>query len=178
MALNENIKKVILTPQEFLGVNPVIVPTTTSNDPYQAVRYRIISEDKTRASHWSPTFKVPLPTFSPNTAKVAFTGINNVINTALLNWTSPSTKFKSFNIFVEWSSNGGSTWTAPAYSGTSNSNNYSLAVPSTYDHIKLTVQVASIDIISYNGNAIPLSVGTPAYNTDLVVATTGDIHIT
>lgn len=178
MALNENVKKVILTPEEFLGVNPVIVPTTTSNKPYHTVRYRVISEDKTRASHWSPAFKIPLPTFVANTAKVAFSGLNNVINTAILTWTSPSPKFKSFNIFTEWSSDNGVTWTSPTYSGTSNSNTYSLAVPSTYNHVKLTVQIAAIDVISYNGNAVPISVGTPAYNTDLIVSTTGDIHIT
>ena len=122
---NEIIKKVKVLQADL--------PTIKSADESYDVRYRIVSEDKNRQSHWSPIFNIqPNYTYVPGNIRINSAGLTTVA------WDPVTVKIgttvvrqaKDYDVWVKWSkSNADGDWIyAERISGTS----ISLVHPTTY----------------------------------------------
>lgn len=130
---DDGIKKVI--------INKADLPSISGSDFTYNIRYRIISEDKNRTSHWSrihnlsATNQIPAINLSYSYVKeIVTTSIGT--NTALrVNWIVPSTlNINTFDIFVK--RNAGSY----TYYGTSYTNTYVVLRESTETSMQILVQ--------------------------------------
>lgn len=82
------------------------LPPVNAAEKAYFVRYRIISEDRNRFSHWSPIYKVPFNfTFSVLSASVVYA--NNLVTAT---WTrtvdsshTPAHSPSNFDVWVKWS---------------------------------------------------------------------------
>jgi hypothetical protein len=95
------------------------------------VRYRIVSEDQNRFSHWSPIREIPIPTVYPVAGVVSSDG-----QTALVSW--PQTEdWPTYDIFIKYDSEDF------VYSGTSVDNSYSFIIDSEKIEVTVKIQVGS-----------------------------------
>jgi hypothetical protein len=119
------IKKAILLNNELPAINP-------ETNGYE-VRYRIVSEDKNRTSHWSPSFVVDsgftyesgLISFNKNGSIATFSWDNVTIN--------KNSKYirqaHEYDIWVRWDKNDGGDW---IYKQRIDGTSISFPIPSTY----------------------------------------------
>jgi len=137
---DKNIKKVILPPSKLLSAN---VEEGSLVAKY-LVRYRIISEDKTRTSAWSPKYAVEARTVQSiiNNATVPYT-ISSNGDRVTLSWTTPAELTSpTLDIYASWSENN-STWTPYAFAGTTASDSFTLAVESGKKYVQLWAQITT-----------------------------------
>ena len=119
------IKKAAVAFNTLPDINPII-------EGYE-VNYRIVSEDKNRTSHWSPTYLVkPEFTFIPGSIHCNTTG-----GIATVAWNDvdiyKGTQYvdtaKEYDIWVKWDKNDGGDW---IYRSRIANTSISLLVPSDY----------------------------------------------
>lgn len=158
--VDSNIKKITILKKDlpnYIGDN--------SSLSYQ-IKYRVVSEDKNRSSHWSPIYKVG----ETSTYEEVGFDINNVATTSIphnvimnspvylagISWTMPAllitnpnneqkilqeqqASIKNFDVYVQWKTGGSyGSWT---WVGTSQGTQYSMTYPSTGPtHMKFRVQ--------------------------------------
>jgi hypothetical protein len=137
---DKNIKKVILPPEKLLSAN---VEAGSLVAKY-LVRYRIISEDKTRTSAWSQKYAVEARTVQNiiNNATVPYKIFSNG-DRLTLSWTTPSTlTAPTFDIYVSWSTDN-SVWTEYSFAGTVPTGSFTLAVESGKKYVKLWTQITT-----------------------------------
>lgn len=118
------------------GVKKVIIkkedlPAFNGNTQQYSVRYRIVSEDKNRYSHWSPYYSVAAPT-APTT-QYSTTITNSTINVV---WSKP-TGSEIKNYYVYFKINGGE-W---LYIAATTSTQFSTLLENTVSTIQVAVQV-------------------------------------
>lgn len=160
------------------GIKKVIIPNSSlplvsynDTELYYDIRYRIISEDKNRTSHWSEIKRIVMPPTSD--ADLPYTTVPRVnvytVNTGSGNkaitstWTYPVapadfnpdpykaelerrfSQVNFFDIFVRWSPDlTGSVWTDWAYETTISSNTYNIAAkitPYVAKRIEMGIQI-------------------------------------
>ena len=158
--VDQNIKKVRILKKDlpnYVGNN---------DELFYQMRYRVISEDKNRSSHWSPIHKLgSTSTFDEvgfDIEDIAGTSIphNVIINSsvylAVISWTMPAllitnpnneqkilqeqqASIKNFDVYVQWKTGGSyGSWT---WVGTSQGTQYSMTYPSTGPtHMKFRIQ--------------------------------------
>jgi hypothetical protein len=137
---DKNIKKVILPQSKLLSAN---VEEGSSVAKY-LVRYRVISEDKTRTSAWSPKYAVEARTISSiiNNAAVPYTIFSNG-DRLTLSWTTPDALVSpTFDIYVSWSVNN-STWSQYAFAGSVTAESFTIAVKSGEKYVKFWTQIST-----------------------------------
>ena len=94
----ENIKKV--------RVDQTSLPTINSVTEKYDVRYRIISEDKNRTSHWSPIITIdPQYTYVPGNITIVSSGITTVAwdTVTIKIGTQVIRQAQDYDIWVKWS---------------------------------------------------------------------------
>jgi hypothetical protein len=158
--VDQNIKKVRILKKDlpnYIGNN---------DELFYQMRYRIVSEDKNRYSHWSPIHKLgSTSTFDEvgfDIEDIAGTNIshnviiNDVAHLAIISWTMPAllitnptneekilqekqASIKNFDIYVQWKTGGTyGNWT---WNGVSQGTQHSMTYPSTGPtHMKFRVQ--------------------------------------
>lgn len=142
------------------------------------IRYRIISEDKNRTSHWSPISSITIDNttdevgFDPNdlvgTSIPHSVDVNKQAHTASISWTMPSllitnptetekilqaqqAAMKEFDVYVQWETD--NIWSDWIWVGRSNGTNYSISYPhgsGAPEHIKFRVQKVTINKQVFN----------------------------
>lgn len=117
------IKKVIVQKKNLPSISGI-------NNKY-IVRYRIVSEDKNRTSHWSPQYKVGAPLISTINHSIAVDAISNVIR---LVWDQVQ-DISEYDIYVKWDSN---SW---QYIGPSSTNTYSCLIKDGASQVMFAVQI-------------------------------------
>lgn len=100
--MQQNIKKVIVPPENLLAVN--VADDLNSQVSQYLVRYRIVSEDKTRTSSWSPIYHVMSRTISDiltgQTVKYVVMPYGDRIE---VSWVIPDVlKITSYDVYVQW----------------------------------------------------------------------------
>lgn len=150
---DKNIKKVILPQAKLLSAN---VEEGSEVAKY-LVRYRVISEDKTRTSSWSPKYAVEARTIgniigaTPVPYKVFSNG-----DRLTLTWTTPKELTSpTFDVYVSWSETGlDNSWQqgeiavdaeTPATNlpVTTSTQSFSVAVEPGKKYVKLWVQITT-----------------------------------
>lgn len=128
-----NIKRVV--------INKSDLPPILGTDFTYNIRYRVISEDKNRTSHWSRIYNIDAADQIP-AVNLSYSHIKETVttssgtNTAIrVNWIVPSTlNINTFDVFVK--RNAG----AYAYYGTAYTNTYVVLRESTETSIQILVQ--------------------------------------
>jgi hypothetical protein len=88
------------------GIKKVIIlksslPQRSGINENYVVRFRIVSEDKNRSSHWSTKYRIPLKNVSTIPFSLAVSQTNKTITAV---WTpTPDTK-SEFDVYVKWDS--------------------------------------------------------------------------
>jgi|LauGreDrversion4_2_1035121.scaffolds.fasta_scaffold190229_2 hypothetical protein len=125
-AFQNNIKKIRIKPE---SLPPIIVTTDGTTLGQYYFRYRIVSEDGTRKSAYSPVQAVNARDFSSVTVN-----LNTVSDGTkfILSWTIPDVYMTQYDIYVAWSSNSGSTYTSYSYIGRSTGNSFVIDIPAIY----------------------------------------------
>lgn len=121
------------------GQEKVIVPkqdlppiSLLSDGSYGYImRYRIVSEDQNRFSHWSPIREIPLPTVTPVDGAVSFSG-----NIASVTWGDDEGR-PSYDVFVKFDSND------YFYHGTTSTHQYDFLIQEGATTLQVAVQLAS-----------------------------------
>lgn len=132
---DRGIKKIIIPKAKLPG----IFASSEENKSVYILRYRFISEDKNRTSHWSPTYKI----IAEDTAAEIMNAIvvdnsNKVVN---LVW-EPQTNIPEYYIFIKWNhENPQSKW--EFYAKTSQTN-YSIVYGAGKTSIKIAVQKPTV----------------------------------
>lgn len=126
------IKKVII-PKESL-------PAISGENQSYILRYRVVSDDKNRYSHWSPQHKVAKDPVSQINYSL---DVNQSNKTFTLIW-EPVVDINTFDIYIKIDNN---DWT---YATSVNSTTYSALTNSLWSHIQLAVQIPTYPKKRYN----------------------------
>ncbi len=128
------VKKVVIKKQDLPAFNGV--------SQNYLVRYRIVSDDKNRTSHWSPYYKVDvepeidrdlLPTPEPWIPhSVAVSENKQIINVV---WTPPANLKSDFDLYVKWGTDDFK------YVGSIQTFSYTVQALAGYTTVKFAVQV-------------------------------------
>jgi hypothetical protein len=121
------------------------LPPLSSNGEY-VLRYRIVSEDKNRTSHWSPIYYIDAkPSIRQVTGGIEISNGTLVVSVI---WGDPNLKsiydiFVSFGIFDEETSE--LTWGDYFYHGSSTNNSYSFLRNPEHTDVRVKIQLAGIE---------------------------------
>jgi hypothetical protein len=96
------------------------------------VRYRIVSEDKNRTSHWSPQYKLEAPAVDTIEYSYAKDTVNKMITFV---WTPEDSSLGKFDVFVKW---GTGSW---SYVSTVSTTTFATVIPDGSTAIQVAVQV-------------------------------------
>lgn len=128
---DRGIKKIIIPKSKLPGV----FANSEQNKSVYILRYRFISEDKNRTSHWSPTYKI----IAEDTATEIMNAIvvNNTNKIINIVW-EPQPNISEYDIYIKWNySDPSSKW--EFYTKTSHTN-YSIVYGQEKTSIKIAVQ--------------------------------------
>ncbi len=124
------------------GIKKIIIPKAKlpgffGDNKQYVLRYRFISEDKNRTSHWSPVYKIiaedtPIEILN----SVIIDTSNKVINLA---W-EPQPHIQEYFIYVKWN-NG--NW---QYYAKTTQTNYSIVYGSDKEYVNIAVQTNTIPL--------------------------------
>ena len=140
-----SVKKVTIEKKDLVPLSP---------DGKYLLRYRIISEDKNRTSHWSPIYSLNvanvkkgdqiLNLISPVISSIEVTDTNVIVSWGDENERSLYDVFASFGTLSEGTIN----YEPYFYSGSSPIHTYSFKKKDgAYTHVKIAVQLAGIEKI-------------------------------
>ena len=120
------------------------LPPLTPNGEY-LIRYRIISEDKNRTSHWSPIYTINALPFIKDVESTITVTPGEIIIT----WEDKN-KASAYDIFVSYKIGG--TWREYNYQGSSQTNAYSFlqpywpaAIGYNGTDVRIAIQLAGIE---------------------------------
>jgi hypothetical protein len=124
------------------GIKKIIIPKSKlpgffgENRQY-ILRYRFISEDKNRTSHWSPVYKIIAEdTPSEILNSLVIDTANRVINLA---W-EPQENIEEYFIYIKWNNSGWQYYTKTTQP------NYSIVYGPEKDYIHIAVQPKTIPL--------------------------------
>lgn len=136
-----------------------------------AVRYRIVSEDKNRVSHWSPVHYIQAGyTYVAGQQPEIVKGGNalSIIwdKVEVRKNNNPIGKIRDYEIWVKWGKSGAGDW---IYEGKSNVNSLSIMIPPTYyvdgvdqeerpDQFSIEIYLESVPVSRSNQNLLMYSV--------------------
>lgn len=143
MTVDSGIKKITIPKSEL--------PSISGQNFTYNVRYRVVSEDKNRYSHWSNVESIDaandisgtplIPTLLYNYVVETATGPSStIVKTARINWIVPTaySSFSIFDVFVKRYT--GSTWGSYEFIGTTSTNTYVVPQVGSETQIMVLVQ--------------------------------------
>lgn len=131
-----SIKKVIIKKEDL--------PAFNGNSQEYSVRYRIISEDKNRASHWSPYYLLKVP--STESVNCIVTTNNHVVN---MTWQQPkNSTIKQYDIYFKLNNE---NW---KYVASTTSLQFSSLIDSTVSSLMVAIQLPTYPKQYFSTSAI------------------------
>lgn len=116
------VKKVIIKKEDLPAFNGV--------SQNYLVRYRIISEDKNRTSHWSPYYSLSTPESEDINCSVEV-----VANIVSMVWQQSTSEIKQYDIYFKLNND---EW---KYISSSSSTQFSTLIPESTTNIQVAIQV-------------------------------------
>lgn len=130
---DSNIKKIII-PQ-------VSLPPINSDEEKYVVRFRVISDDRNRVSHWSPQYLIaPKPLELVDNSGITLVAANGMIN---VQWETEPGSSSPYDVWVAFGSQSGSTG-LPEYKATVTGNYISLPIPAGMVSAQVFIQNMSV----------------------------------
>ncbi len=141
---NSPIKKVIIKKEDL--------PAFNGSTQKYSVRYRVVSEDKNRSSHWSPYYAVSTP--SPEQLECSVVVSSNVVNMV---WKQPvGSRIKEYDVYFKLDS---SEW---QYISSSSSTQFSTLIADSVSTLRVAIQLPTYPKQYFSGAALftssPISV--------------------
>lgn len=132
------------------GIKKIIIPKSKlpgffGDNRQYVLRYRFISEDKNRTSHWSPVYKIvaeDTPTEILNS--IIIDTSNRVVNVA---W-EPQTNIEEYYIYVKWNNGDWQYYTKTTQT------NYSIVYAVDKEYINIAVQPKTIPLKRFIGSEL------------------------
>lgn len=129
-----NIKKVIISKKDL--------PQFYGSEQEYIVKYRIITEDKNRTSHWSPNYRLPVSNVSTIDYRIAVEQSHDMINAV---WTPSQGTKSEFDIYIKWDTG---PW---QFVSTVFTTSYSTIIKTGANHFRLAVQVPTFPKERFTG---------------------------
>lgn len=134
---------------------------------YRSARYRVISDDRNRFSHWSPIYRLNyLPTSFTNNAGIHSATTGSTPKNVTVTWGVPSPAIyantETFDVFLQWKDSDDDTSIVVPwfYAGTVTSKTFSILIPSSDpSHIDAQIQLPSITKVKNDKLAVFKLVG-------------------
>jgi hypothetical protein len=120
----EKVKKVVIKKADL--------PAYSGDNQSYIVKYRVVSEDKNRSSHWSPQYRLPIASQAQVEYAISASPATNMIN---LVWQTPESSNNKFDIYIKWDSN------AYIYAGSVATTMYACLIKNGASTVKIAVQV-------------------------------------
>lgn len=108
------------------------LPAYSGQNQSYIVRYRVVSEDRNRSSHWSPQYRLPIP--SQTQVEYAIS-VNNAANMINLVWQTQESSNNKFDVYVKWDNS------AYIYAGSVATTMYACLIKSNTSNVRFAVQV-------------------------------------
>lgn len=138
MALpDKGIKKVII-PKSFL-------PQRSGKNKNYALRFRVVSEDKNRSSHWSIKYNVDLPDVTTIDYRIAIDASHDMINVV---WVPEANTKPEFDIYIKWNDE---PW---EFVSTVFTTTYSTIIKNGANTVQVAVQVPTFPKQRYTGSTL------------------------
>jgi hypothetical protein len=133
------------------------LPPINSNLGKYVVRYRIVSEDRNRFSHWSPQYLVsPVPLTQEEYSDIAITKSTGFLT---VSWeTEPDPTPTSYDVYVAWGTSPGSVGTTE-YFATVSGNLVTIPIPPARVSAQIWIQRMSIPRIRLDSMTIAATNG-------------------
>jgi uncharacterized protein affecting Mg2+/Co2+ transport len=131
--VDANLKRIVIKQSDLPPIN--------SNEEKYVLRFRVVSEDKNRISHWSPQYLL-----SPSALETADnSGIELVSGNGMINvsWDIEPGSTASYDVWVAWGTQSGSTGIAE-YKATVSGNYITLPIPSGKVSAQVFIQNMSV----------------------------------
>lgn len=113
------------------------LPAINANTEQYVVRFRVVSEDRNRSSHWSPQYRLDLEPVQIVESNMVTVGTGFIT----VNW--PSDDASLYDIYVAWGFTNTTSVGTPEYFGTLSGNVSTIAIPSGALAVKVYVQTVS-----------------------------------
>ena len=132
------------------GIKKVIIPKSSlpqrsgENKNY-AVRFRVVSEDKNRNSHWSLKYTVLLPDVIEIDYRIAIDQSHDMVTTV---WTPEAGTKSEFDVYIKWDSG---PW---QFVSTVFTTTYSTIIKTGANHVQIAVQVPTFPKQRYTGSTL------------------------
>lgn len=118
------VKKVIIKKADL--------PAYSGENQSYIVRYRVVSEDRNRTSHWSPQYRLPIPAQAQVEYSISADPTTKMIN---LVWQTPASSNNKFDIYIKWDTD------AYVYIGSVTTPMYACLIKNGASTVKIAVQV-------------------------------------
>lgn len=138
------VRKVVIPKDQLPAYNGV-------NQSY-TVRYRIVSEDRNRTSHWSPQYKLAATPPEAVDHSLSIDSAGRVIN---LVWEQPESLNSLFDIYVKWDSQ---AW---KYIATEAGTRFTTLIPVGIQQVQVAVQVPTFPHERFSSATLFETVETP-----------------
>lgn len=119
---------------------------------YRSIRYRVVSDDRNRYSHWSPIYRINYPsgTILTGNTNIHANTFGQDPKTVVVTWNVPQPSayesLNTFDVFIQWKDNS-LTPLSPLwqYVATVSAKSFSIAIPNanTHKHIDVDIQIPS-----------------------------------
>ena len=130
---DSNIKKIVIKQSDLPPIN--------SNEEKYVVRFRILSEDRNRTSHWSPQYLIqPNQLELQDNFGITLSSTGGFIE---LTWDVEPGSSQSYDVWLAWGSQEGSTG-LPQYKATINGNYVAVPIPSGMVSVQAFIQNMSV----------------------------------
>jgi hypothetical protein len=130
---DSGIKKIVIKQSDLPPIN--------YDEGKYVLRFRIVSEDKNRTSHWSPQYLLgPKALELVDNSGISLASGNGMIN---VSWDTEPGSTQSYDVWVAWGSNPGSTG-IPEYKATVSGNYITLPIPSGKVSAQVFIQNLSV----------------------------------
>lgn len=131
---DENIKKIVIPRKDLPPIN--------SDEGNYVVRFRVVSEDRNRLSHWSPQYLVdPQPLEIAEDDGIQLTSSGGILT---VNWDTPIVlTIPHYDIYVEWGQNVGDIDVDnpnPIYFATASSSFANIPIPQAASVARVFIQ--------------------------------------
>lgn len=120
----EKVKKVVIKKADL--------PAYSGDNQSYIVRYRVVSEDKNRTSHWSPQYRLPIPSQAQVEHAISADPVTKMIN---LVWQTPESSNNKFDIYIKWDTD------VYVYAGSVTTPMYACLIKNGASTVKIAVQV-------------------------------------
>ena len=132
------------------GIKKVVIqksslPQISGENQNYSLRFRVVSEDKNRSSHWSTKYRLAVPNIAQIDYRVA---VDQSHDTVTAIWTPEVGTKSEFDVYVKWDNE---AW---QFASTVFTTTYSTIIKTGATHVQIAVQVPTFPKKRFSGSTL------------------------